>query len=284
MIKIRIIGGLGNQLFQYATAFSLARKLKTNMRVDLSVAVNYQQQQPLRLTKLNCSAFFCEKSSFVDKILLHPRLINILPNFFQMYYIEKSQKFDQNLLKIGNNKLLIGYFQNELYFRDCRKDLLKEFLPTKKFNDYQRSLAKKIQETNSVSVHIRRGDYIANNKAKSFHGICKKEYFDRAINYLLAEGCINEKTNLFIFSDDIEWCKQNLGFTYSTVFVDADADYPELDMWLMSYCKHHIISNSTFSWWGAWLNENPEKIVVAPKKWYANGTETDIQVKTWILK
>lgn len=283
MLKIRINGGLGNQLFQYATAFALAKNNKTEMVVDISEAVNYSVH-PLRLTELNCSARFDDKSSLQDKILLHPRLIRFASMFFKQYYIESSLKHDSALQEIANNKLLIGYFQCEKYFKSYRDELLKEFLPKKDFSNYQRSLAEKIKSVNSLSIHIRRGDYIINPDANAIHGVCDKEYFDRAIKYLVEQKFISNKTNIFLFSDDIEWCKTHLNFPYSTVYVEGDAHCPELDMWLMSYCNHNIISNSTFSWWGAWLNKNSDKVVVAPQKWFANGMECDIQAESWVLQ
>ena len=283
MLKIRINGGLGNQLFQYATAFALSKYIKTDMQVDISEAINYRVH-PLRLTALNCSAKFDKKSSLIDKILLHPYSIKFFSTFFTQYYIESGLKFDENLKNVANNKLLIGYFQSEMYFKSYRSELLKEFFPKKKFSNYQNSLAQKIQKRDSLSIHIRRGDYISNENANSVHGVCNKDYFDRALDHLKKQHKISSETNVFIFSDDIDWCKENLSFPYSMEFIRGDLDSPELDMWLMSYCSHNIISNSTFSWWGAWLNQNNEKIVIAPKEWFANGMECDIQPKHWILK
>lgn len=281
MIKIQINGGLGNQLFQYATAFSLAKSNKTKLLVDISSAINYHVH-PLRLTELNCSAQFDDKISLYKKILLHPRLIKFSSMIFTSYYIEPSLKYDNTLQYTANNKLLIGYFQSELYFKNCRGELLKEFLPKTEFSSYQSLLAEKIKGESSLSIHIRRGDYITNSNASAIHGVCNKEYFDRAIEYLVEQKKVTTKTNVYIFSDDIEWCKAHLSFPYSTVYVEGDSQHPELDMWLMSYCNHNIISNSTFSWWGAWLNTNSNKCVIAPKQWFKTlHDSTDIVPEQW---
>jgi len=281
MIKIRIDGGLGNQLFQYATAFALAKNLKTDMSVDISAAVNYKVH-PLRLTELNCSAPFDEKLPLIERFLLHPRLIQFSSKVISRYYLEPNLKYNKSLQETADNKLLIGYFQSEQYFKNYRAELLKEFFPQREFSSYQQSLIKKIKNGNSLSIHIRRGDYVTNLDANNTHGICNQEYFSKAIQYLVKQKKISEKTKVFIFSDDIKWCKENLKFLYETEFVNGDINCPELDMWLMSYCTHNIISNSTFSWWGAWLNTNSNKCVIAPKQWFKTlHSSTDIVPKQW---
>lgn len=267
MIRIKINGGLGNQLFQYATAYAMSRKLKSKMIIDISESVKYRIH-PLRLTKLNCSGSFDSKESLIDNFLLHPRLIKFSSKFIKRYYIESTLRYDENLQRLAGNKLLIGYFQSEKYFSEYRAELLQEFFPSKAFSEYQKKIKQKIESVDSLSIHIRRGDYISNSDASDVHGICNKEYFDRAITHLTGQELISINTVIFVFSDDIPWCKENLHLPYKVVFIEGDAKSPELDMWLMSYCKNNIISNSTFSWWGGWLNTHPSKCVIAPLKWF----------------
>lgn len=282
MIKVRINGGLGNQLFQYATAYALAKKMNVSMQVDISEAMKYRVH-PLRLDKLSCSVPFSKKINIIDKILLHPRIISYSSKLLNRYYMEPNLRYCDFSSRMENNLFLIGYFQSELYFREYRTELLEEFRPKKNFSPYQENIKKKISSSNSLSIHIRRGDYISNPDASSVHGICDKAYFNRSIDYLQEKGVISEKTNFFIFSDDIKWCRDNLNFPYETIFVEGDSESPELDMWLMSYCNHHIISNSTFSWWGAWLNIYPNKCVIAPLDWFKTlHDSTDIVPESWV--
>lgn len=283
MIKIRINGGLGNQLFQYAAAYALSKKMNVPMLVDISEAIKYQIH-PLRLDKLSCSAHFSIKLNVFDRVLMHPRIVPYSSKLSSRYYLEPDLRYRDLSSSVVGGTFLNGYFQCELYFKEYRKELLKEFFPNKDFSFYQREIKEKIQSTNSLSIHIRRGDYVSNPDAFSVHGICDEEYFSRSIEYFEEQNIINEKTVLFVFSDDIEWCADNLHFPFDTVFVKGDSESPELDMWLMSYCDNHIISNSTFSWWGAWINDKKDKVVVAPEKWFANGMACDIQPDTWVLK
>ena len=133
-----------------------------------------------------------------------------------------------------------------------------------------------IHETNSVSLHVRRGDYV---KLQHIHGLCDLDYYAHAIRFI-TEHLTNP--HFFIFSDDIQWVTNNLKIGFSHTFVDINHGHDSAwDMWLMANCKHNIIANSSFSWWGAWLNQNPNKIVVAPAQWFADGQQTDIISDDW---
>lgn len=282
MIKVRINGGLGNQLFQYAAAYALAKKMNVSMQVDISDAMKYRVH-PLRLDKLSCSVPFSKKKNIIDKILLHPRIIGYSSKLLNRYYMEPSLRYCAFPSRIANDLFLIGYFQSELYFRECRAELLEEFRPQQELSSYQKDVKQKIETSSSLSIHIRRGDYISNPDASAVHGCCDKAYFNRSIDYLQKKGVISKKTIFFIFSDDIEWCRDNLIFPNETIFVEGDSKSPELDMWLMSYCKHHIISNSTYSWWGAWLNIYADKCVIAPLDWFkTHHDSTDIIPENWV--
>jgi hypothetical protein len=138
----------------------------------------------------------------------------------------------------------------------------------------------------SISIHIRRGDYVQNKKTGKHHGNCSSEYYKNALDEILSKLSKGQRENvrLFIFSDDIEWARKNLSFACPSVFVSnpATPDYEELV--LMSKCSHHIIANSSFSWWGAWLDSNPQKIVIAPAKWFntRQSLYKDIVPSSWI--
>lgn len=282
MIKVKIIGGLGNQLFQYATAYSCAKYHNSELLIDISDAVNYKLHD-LRLTHLHCNATFETDKSFLDQVFLNTKIGRFISRSIGLYYIEKNLTFSNDVKKLSKNKKLIGYFQNEKYFSDVRDDLIEQFKPKHSFSVYQNEILELMQKCNSLSIHIRRGDFLSDLSANKVHGICDISYFDRAIDYLTSNNVINPLTKVFVFSDDIEWCKQNAKFNFETIYINDDFNKPELDMWLMSKCNNHIISNSTFSWWGAWLNSDSRKTVVAPKQWFANGMNTDVQPNSWIM-
>jgi hypothetical protein len=174
-------------------------------------------------------------------------------------------------LNLPDNSYLSGLWQTEKYFKDCEEIIRTEFTFKQPLNKKNSELSETIRRKNSVSIHIRRGDYIYNSEEYKIHGLCSIDYYKKAVE------CIANKAGeltLFIFSDDIEWVKNNLKFDFPIIFVDNNVDDIHEDLRLMSLCKHNIIANSTFSWWGAWLNNNKEKIVIAPKKWF-NEFEAD---------
>jgi hypothetical protein len=177
--------------------------------------------------------------------------------------------FDESFLKAGDNVILEGFFSSYKYFEAIRSQLLQDFRPKEALDLTNEASLQLIQNSNSVSLHIRRGDY-ANT---DFHGILPVDYYKKAIQ-LLAEK--TGALNLFIFSDEPGWVRQNMDFDFPGEVIDFNGDEKNwLDLEMMKQCKHNIIANSSFSWWGAWLNENPGKIVVAPKKWYSQGEPTN---------
>lgn len=285
MVRIKIIGGLGNQMFQYAAAKSLALHNNTKMLADISAFKKYNVH-PLRLNELNCDCEFESKSSILFKIMgisLISRAFSKL-FFLSNAYIEKSLMFNSNFFKLSGSAHLVGYFQTEKYFTSIRSVLLKDFTIKVPLGKSDSLIEEAILETNSISVHIRRGDYISNPSANAVHGTCDQTYFNKALKYLKEENVLPADSVLFVFSDDIKWCKNNLNFDNKTIYVSADASRPEVDIHLMSKCKHNIISNSTFSWWGAWLNQNETKIVVAPSRWFSaesNHNSSDIVPPNW---
>tara|TARA_R110001583_G_scaffold125058_2_gene276532 strand:- start:5807 stop:6670 length:864 start_codon:yes stop_codon:yes gene_type:complete len=269
MIKIKLTGGLGNQMFQYAASLALARKLDTMLVIDISFFKKYDLH-PLRITELKCSACFNMNNLFLFRFCTSSKIRAFLPFLirWKKFYFEPSLAFDEGFLKLSDGSTVLGYFQSEKYFLDIRDELIAEFKIKYSTPTQVEKLINKIQVSDSVSIHIRRGDYISTNSASDVHGTCDKSYYNNAIEYLNISGVLNENTILFIFSDDIDWCSKNLNFPYKCQFVKGSNERPELDMLLMSKCKHNIIANSSFSWWGAWLNENENKLVVAPKKWF----------------
>jgi hypothetical protein len=175
--------------------------------------------------------------------------------------------------KIGNRikpflNYFEGYFQSEKYFADCTEEIRKEF-----------QFKEKLQapDGNAVAIHIRRGDYV---KFSNIHLVCTPAYYEKAIAYIQSRV---EIPVFYVFSEDLEWVRQNISIPSNSVFVDYNPVLPSSrDMQLMSLCKHQIISNSSYSWWAAWLNRNSGKIVIAPDRWFADGGETDIYLDNFV--
>lgn len=265
MIIVRILGGLGNQMFQYAYAKSLQQK-GYDVQIDLSKFKTYKLHGGYQLDTYKIDL---ESAASFDTFL---SLIKLKKNVK-----EKSLLFDENLLKLKGNEFVKGYFQTEKYFESIREILLEQFTIKTEFSKSTEAYVKAIhQHKNSCSLHIRRGDYISDEKANSVHGTCNLDYYAAAIKL------INEKydnTHFFVFSDDIAWTKENLQLENAT-YIDHKT-IPHEDLFLMSLCKHNITANSSFSWWGAWLNEHQHKTVIAPKKWFVS-QKNEVASKNWI--
>jgi len=176
-----------------------------------------------------------------------------------------KEDFNPNLLTSGKNTYLIGFFQSFKYFKDIRGTLLKDFKAVTPTNKYNENMIQKIKSLNVVSMHVRRGDYVAQDHVNKTHGTCSPQYYINCIDYIKQN--VNNPYFL-VFSDDIEWAKANMKTGCPTDFSENLPEQDYEDIRLMYNCKHFIIANSTFSWWGAWLSENPDKIVCAPNKWF----------------
>lgn len=275
MIAVRLIGGLGNQMFQYAAARALAERNNTNLVLDLSwFNQDFNADTTPRHYELSC--FSLDKSTSRYKGTTRGKIQFSLAK----KYTEPHFHYDPAFMDLPKNTVLSGYFQSEKYFSDIREILLQDFSWIKEPAGKNKELLKQIQEDpSSVSVHVRRGDYVSNENAAKFHGLTGVEYYMAAVSQV-SQKVKNPK--LYVFSDDPNWCKQNLKFTQPTVYISHNSDGSE-DMRLMKACKHNIIANSSFSWWGAWLNTNPDKIVIGPTQWFshAESNTKDIIPESW---
>lgn len=193
--------------------------------------------------------------------------------------IEEYLKYDKRVLDNSSNLYYIGYWQSYKYFSSIESELRKIFtFPNSIIDNYNKNLSDVILSSNSVSLHIRRGDYVGNS---IYENIATLDYYQRALDYM-DKNVLNMK--LFLFSNDVEWCLNNLNLKNCTVVSHNTGTNSFWDMYLMSSCKHNIIANSSFSWWGAWLNTNPGKIVISPKRWINDNRVNidDIIPETWI--
>jgi hypothetical protein len=261
---IKLKGGLGNQLFQYAFGRLLAITNKTEIKYYTSSVSKGDTARQYKLDKFNTEVSFASEAEAVsekNKAGLFYRVIKVFKRkILKQYHIG----YDINSLSIKEN-FLEGYWQSYKYLEPIRDILLKEIsLKTLPTDEYVNVL-NKINNCNSVSLHIRRGDYVNDAKTKREHYVFGLEYYKQAIEII--KSSVSEP-NFYIFSDDIEWAKENLDVGgCQSIFVSnfSFEDYEEL--MLMSKCKHNIIANSSFSFWGAWLNQHSNKIVIAPSKW-----------------
>lgn len=294
MILVRLKGGLGNQLFQYAAAKALALKHNTEVFFDLTLLKDRTPLKDMVFRDYELYAFNL-KENFANKKTIEyynplptsifKRIINkIKKNIFRpSVYIESSHLYNSKFFKLPNDSCLIGLFQSEKYFESIADTIRKEFEFKKTFSQTVNDLGAYIKTKNTICVHIRRGDYVSNPTYSEMLGSQSNQYYTKGVALITEKIAIDE---LFIFSDDIEWCKQNLKFETKTTFITDDlaTNNHHAHLHLMSLCKHFVISNSTFAWWGAWLSSNQAKIVVAPKMWFKDGLrdESDIIPHTWI--
>ena len=283
MIIIRLYGGLGNQMFQYAFGRAVAEKLKTTLKLDLNW-FNEENRLSARNYELSCfnvqenfasdeEIEFCKMQKRNSMFGPMRKLLG-KPKYYVGNYVEKELfVYEKEVFNQCINTYFDGHWQCYKYLEKIREILLQEFSPKKNL--------KGINNANSVSIHVRRGDYIHNSEVNKVHGLCSPDYYNRAIN-TIASKVINP--HFFLFSDDIDWVKKNFQINYPATAIDCnDINSGYIDMMLMKDCKHNILANSSFSWWGAWLNKNPEKIVIAPDKWFNDDRNTnDLILEDWI--
>lgn len=271
LIVIKLIGGLGNQMFQYAAAKALALHTKQDLKLDVSSFEEY------KLRAYGLHHFNINAKTFKQKSKWFRKLENKLK--LTTYYNEQSFMFNPEFFNINTkNSVLYGYFQSEEYFQKYRDVILKDFKITSPLKKQTHELLINMSQTNAVSIHIRRGDFLKHE----IHNTSKADYYKEALSII--ESKIKQPT-YYMFSDDMDWVKTNFKTNFKTIYVDFNnATTAFEDIKLMSNCRHNIIANSSFSWWSAWLNTNPDKIVIAPKQWF-NGDKynyADIVPKSWI--
>ena len=287
MIVTRMSGGLGNQMFQYAIGLNLAHKNNDALLIDAAGYTKIQNSSKdtirnFELDKFNISSRLGSNSE-IDEIKYPLGLISKINRLIQKKILRRfNHDYCPDLLSKKGNVYLDGFFQSEKNFMESSGLIRKEFSLKQEFiNGQATKILENISHHTSVSIHIRRGDYAQDKKTNKYHGLCPISYYENAISLITSKI---ENPHFFIFSDDIEWVKKNLPINHPHTFVSDGILIPQQEMYLMSKCKHNIIANSTFSWWGAWLNENPDKIVIAPKKWVniEPNPHPNIIPETWI--
>lgn len=283
MIIIKIMGGLGNQMFQYAYAKALHVK-----GYDVKLDHSFIQKQPvhngfgLKHYRIDLDTASNDNlKNFYSNGFLYKFLNRF--NFARSHYLkEKTLPFSPALATPKENVYVEGYFQTERYFESIRTVLLEQFQPAEPFSAYIQTIKNSIENMPfTISLHVRRGDYL-NAAALSYHGLCTLQYYQKAMQYFKSNY---QNITYVVFSDDIAWVQENMSID-NAIYIRDEGQGPHEDIYLMSLCQHNIIANSSFSWWGAWLNQNPNKIVIAPKQWFADAKmqaqSDDIVPKCWI--
>jgi len=282
MIIVKIMGGIGNQLFQYAIGRMLSLKVGTELKLDLTWFSEVKEVKggTKRKFKLDALNINYNKASFKDIkkiLLLQTTKIQLLPiyKFLNLGYKFRNILFQRSIFiephfmgynplieKAHKNSYLNGYWQSEHYFKHISDIIRNDLMFINAFPESYLPFLKILNETETVSIHVRRGDYIINKNIN----LLSEVYYKMAIKEL--QKRLQRDLVFVVFSDDMKWCEQNLLLDGKVVYVAPAIQDDVDDLHLMSLCRHNIIANSSFSWWGAWLNPNPDKIVIAPEKWF----------------
>jgi hypothetical protein len=265
MITIRLVGGLGNQMFQYAAGYALAQ------RVGTSVAIDATALELDRLRNYQLGAF-CIEATPASVHLPAGRIARVLRRLRgpRREYRNFDSIFDPTFFSLSDGVALNGLFQSWRYLIAAETEIRALFALRSPLSPRAVELATAIaSEPSAVSLHVRRGDYLSPETAP-IHGAMTLAFYERAIAVL--RGLLSNEPHFFLFSDDPEWVRENLGGLGAHTVVEGQDAAPWEDLALMSQCRHHIIANSSFSWWGAWLNPRQDKWVIAPRQWFTAET------------
>jgi hypothetical protein len=278
-------------MFQYAAGRALSLDRGVQLRLDVSDFAGYGLHQGFELSRVfSCRVDLAEpedvyavlgwqSSKRVRRIVARPELRFLRsPRFV----VEPHFHHWPEISYAPQDCYLFGYWQSEKYFQTHAAEIRADFAFKPPLTNRNSELVGQIAQVNAVSLHVRRGDYVSNSKTHATHGVCSLDYYRDAIRHISDRV---ERPYFFIFSDNMAWVKGNLKMDMPHQYIDHNKGAESYnDMRLMSLCRHHIIANSSFSWWGAWLNPNPDKIVVAPRRWFANDTNVaDLFPAAWVI-
>lgn len=283
MIIVKISGGLGNQLFQYAMAKAISLKLNRKLYIDRSwyndvlLLEDYNDKNATTRREYLLNEFALKTKTKSDYYLnwikrlqvyskrskLFRQLMNSILNklaFKEFNY----QNFSLDDIAISPQVILSGHWQNNKLIEDYKIDIIEELQLANNILESSIKILNEIENAHSVSIHFRRGDYLSKPNSSKLHATCSKEYYQTCIDKM---DKLIDNPQYFIFSDEIEWVRTNMDLPQNAIFIDDNTQAHE-HLHLMSCCKHQITANSTFSWWAAWMNKNSDKIVFTPKYWY----------------
>ncbi len=282
-VKVLIRGGMGNQMFQVAYAKTLANKygmelefinFSSNARVQRNWSLSCFGIQPASISRF-------AQAILVVEVWLAQKLAKILPGFGFRVLVETKEFVGPSKIKFVPN-IISGYWQGEKYFLSCQDEIKKIFTFPSLLEKYQLALSKNV-DIKYVAIHIRRGDYVSDPIAKNNHLVCDPDWYEAAWRLMRTKLGLCQA---LVFSDDIEWVRNNVFLDGDVVYVDNLPEIPDwIDMARMTNCDHFIISNSTYSWWAAWLGKTEDKIVIAPSNWFRGVKTKDLGIcpDEWFL-
>ncbi|MBC7947013.1 MAG: alpha-1,2-fucosyltransferase [Chitinophagaceae bacterium] len=275
MIIVRLQGGLGNQLFQYAAAKALATRLGRGFKSEIITSLQKDKLRTIALNDLQAPFELAtpkEIRNFIQFPLLYRHKPALVARMGKHIYREPHFQYDPHFLTLTDPVYLDGFFQSPKYFQDIEELIRQDFQVRSEQVQAVMQKGKELTAKSSVAIHIRRGDF-ANAKAVNYHGILTSEYYMKAIEVIKSKV---PGASFHFFSDDIAWVKEKIPMDKGSELVSLQTTSSIEDFYLMTKCQHNIIANSSFSWWTAWLNNNPGKNVIAPKKWFVvEGINTD---------
>ena len=288
MVIVRLNGGLGNQMFQYAAGRALADRLGSELLLDTRaferlLALDAYTRRSYALAPFKLRARVATAADlenwplWVMELGMRLRPVRAL---FRRWHFESAITYDPGVLALHEPVCLVGYWQSERYFIAIAERLRADFTLAQPMSGDNARLLERAHSANSVGLHVRRGDFASLEDAAQLHGLCSLDYYRRAIG-ILRDRC--PECHFLVFSDDPQWARAELPLDAGAVFVAGNEQQPEQDLGLMSACRHHIIANSSFSWWAGWLGYHPEQIVIAPAPWYASAKldARDLAVSRW---
>lgn len=291
MVIVRLMGGLGNQMFQYAAARRLALVHGLPLKLDISWYARWPDRvyalHPLNIAEAFATPDELREITGSEKRGIGALVFRLRRRFkirYEWTWIHERglSPVDRRVFEPRARVYLDGYWQSEQYFSDVGDTIRREFTSKAPLDASNREIAQQIAATDSVSVHVRRGDYVADPRASLVRSVCTPDYYRRCVARI-AERLANP--HLFLFSDDPQWVADNLRFELPTVLVSRHPSRGDCDeLRLMSACRHHIIANSSFSWWGAWLQPRDDKLVLAPRRWMNDprADDHDVVPAGWI--
>jgi len=275
--------GLGNQMFQYALGRCLSIRLRRPLILDTSLLFldppwefdlrhfrlgrHRVRNSPIRLWEIRMGLLraLASRGMEVVRLIKEPRL-----------------QFSPEILETDKPCVLEGFWQSERYFDSISDRLRADFAFATAQDARSAECQRRIRGVNSIGLHVRRADYVTRPDCNAFHGLCSKDYYDAALRLILPR--LDQDAELFVFSDDMPWSRENIRYALPTTYVDWNQDRSYEDLRLMSSCRALIMANSNFSWWAGWLNPNPDKLVVAPRQWYrAPGAVSDLPLSSWLV-
>lgn len=291
MIVSRILGGLGNQMFQYAFGRALSLRHHVPLGLDVSAFDTYKLHNGFELSRhFRIEARIMDKEELQEEYgwmawpgiwkLLQWLGTRIVPG---RPFLTQDLRMPASVYKnfARPHSYLKGYWQSENLFMDYADQIREDFTFLTPLNPENRYWANCINNCEAISLHVRRGDYVSNARTSATHGLCSVDYYHKAIDHM---GKHVAPPVFFVFSDDPDWVRTNLDIPYPHYFLSHNKKTESYnDMRLMSLCRHHIIANSSFSWWGAWLNPRHDKIVIAPESWFSDASFSQNSVPdTWL--